>query len=400
MSRQLTSWFDAYRDYCSMWEPPAVYNKWCALATLSARAGRTLYLEEANRKTFANLYVVLVGPPGVGKGQAMREAIPFIEKTGINISPAEMTKAQMMVRIAEATRDDRTIGLWTPYIIIAEELPAFMGGDAYKSGMLTSLTNLWDCPEKADKETKHGGKDIIPQPYICLLGGTTPSGLFDCLPPGSIAQGFTSRIIFACADYNDKRVVEKPWKKEHDELKARLIHDLEEIGQLHGPMRMTDLAKALWADYYMNRKLPEEEFGDPRLQGYSARKPLYVKKLSMLLSISENDTLDIDGHHVEGAMQMLKEIDETLTTVYTEIAPSVVLQVRPRILKVLRAAAGKTLSHAALFRRFSYAVDAKEFRLALQGLVDEQRIQVTRKDNPNGTVTFLYTAGETKGPIL
>src|SRR5947208_15822685 len=102
-----------------------MYALWSGLLTLSIATGHRIWLEEANLKIWPNLYVVLVGPSGIGKGQAMREALPFMQATGVQISPDSMTMAKLAVALAEATLPDEELGLITPYLLWAEELPSF-----------------------------------------------------------------------------------------------------------------------------------------------------------------------------------------------------------------------------------------------------------------------------------
>lgn len=375
MSRKTKDWIEAYDEYTESWEPPKIFNKWVGLATISIALQRRVWLEEANSKIYPNLYIVLAAPSGVGKTTAMREAIPFIEPLGVKVSPAKITAAQLAVDIEGAVKDDEDLGIYTPYLIWAEELPSWLGPDAYKSGMLADLTALYDCPKEWEKQTKTRKTQTIAAPYVCLLGGTTPQGIFDVLPPGVVGQGLTSRILFVYADYNDKRVVEKAWGEKQELLKQALWMDIQTIASLKGGMKLSDVARALWADYYLNRPRPEEEFNDYRLQAYASRKPFIAKKLAVLYSVSESDELMVEAHHLEKAMIALQELDPGQKQVYGEIAPSVPVNHYPKILRVLDKAKGKIMSHSELLRRFSYTMDITQFKLAIDGLAQQGLIE-------------------------
>ena len=103
-NRKCKNWFEAYIEFTEDFESPPMFNKWIALLTLSVAAGRKVWLEEANNCVWPNLYVVLVGPSGIGKGQAMREALPFIELTGVPRSPDQVTIQQVIVDMSERFR--------------------------------------------------------------------------------------------------------------------------------------------------------------------------------------------------------------------------------------------------------------------------------------------------------
>lgn len=382
LKRQLGSWLTGYEEYTEDFEPPQIFNRWVGLLTLAAATQRRVWLADANNQIFPNLFVVLVASSGVGKTSAMREALPFIEAAlgPKHISPSKITAAQFAKQFGLAQKVDPQLGIYTPYLVWAEEFPSFLGNDAYKSGMIADLTTLYDCPIRWIKETKGQGIDDLVLPYLCLGAGTTAQGIFDVLPPGTVTQGFTARIMFIHASYNSKRVVEKPWTQKHIKLKELLLNDIRCIAQLSGPLKFSDIARTLWTDYYMYRPHADQEFADTRLQGYAARKPFYVKKLALLLSISESDSMIVEAEHVERAFGMISEIDESLRRVYEDIAPSAIIQSYSKIIRKLRAAPNHTISRSVLQRTFAYTLSKKEFDEAMDalcdmGLVEQEHVQ-------------------------
>ena len=392
IKRELRSWLEAYEEYTEAFEPPHIFNRWSGLLALSAVTQRRVWLEEANNKIYPNLFVVLVAPSGVGKGQSMREVLPFVE-AGLgtsHISSAKITAAQFAKKFGQSQKIDAALGVYSPYLIWAEEFPSFLGSDAYKSGMIADLTILYDNPETWVKETKGQGIDELVKPYLCLLAGTTTQGIFDVLPPGAVTQGFTARLMFIHATYNSKRVVEKPWTAKHVKLKELLLNDIRAIAQLSGPMKFTDIARTLWTDYYMYRPQADQEFNDTRLQGYAARKPFYVKKLAILLSISESDTLRIEAEHVERAFGMIAEIDDSLRRVYEDIAPTAVIQNYSKIIRKLRTAPNHILGHSELQKSFAYTLDKNEFKEAIEALCEMGLIEIEHVGSTGTTRLTRY----------
>ena len=401
MMRKLTSWFDAYKEFTEDTEPPAIFHRWAALTGLAIVLGRRVWLEDGNRKLYPNLYTVLVGPPGVGKGQAMRELRPFLHSVGVRFSPDKITAAQLVRSIAASTKIVESVGSVTPYLLWAEELPSFIGESAYESGMLSDLTALYDCPDVWSKETSTQGCYAIPGLYACLLAASTAQGLTDCIPTGTIGQGFISRLLFACSDYSTKRVEEKPWTAKQQKLQRALMEDVQAIAKLHGPMELSEVARVVWSDYYFNRPAPSDEFDDARLQGYSARKPMFVRKLAMLISAAESDSRTIEAQHLEQAIQLLDDLDISLIQVYNEITPSVVVAHYPRVIRVLKKATGMSMQHSDLMRRFSSSLDATQFRMVMDGL--EQMKWIEREVVKSGQVnkyTVYYKLLPKKGRTM
>ena len=140
-------------------------------------------------------------------------------------------------------------------------------------------------------------------------------------------------------------------------------------------MDLSDVAKVLWSDYYHARPMPGDEFGDARLQGYSSRKPMYVRKLAALLSVAEGDSLIIEAQHIEGAIQLLKEIDFSVLQVYNEITPSIIVSHYPRVLRVLQKAVKGVMSHSNLMRKFASTLDAAQFKMVMDGLEQMKHIE-------------------------
>jgi len=370
-SRKCKDWLDAYIEFTEDFESPPLFNKWIALLTLSVAAGRQIWLAEANNQVWPNLYVVLVGPSGIGKGIAMREALPFIELTGIPRSPDQVTIQQVVVDMSEKFTLSEAEGKITPYLLWAEELPSFLGMDAWKTGKLVDLTTLYDCAPSWRSETKNRGKFEIIKPYLCMLGGSTPSGLYDVLPPASVGQGFTSRIIFAWAGDYTKRVPVKPWTEKHQTLFDALKHDIEIISHINGPMQLSDVATVLWSDYYRYRPDPLEVFTDQRLQGFASRMPFYVKKLSVLCRMSDPEPgMIIEAYHLERAIQIIDEQSKILHNVYEDIAPSTIVRFYPKVIRAMLTLGGVNVPHSELMQKFSHDLDRREFKEVVGGLVD------------------------------
>jgi hypothetical protein len=400
ISRKCWDWLDGYQEFTEDFEPPRVFNKWCGLVALAAATGRKVWLAEANTHIYPNLFVVLVASSGVGKTTAMREVKPFIDELGVAMSAGKPSPAKFLTSMSEAVTPVEGLGLLTNYLIWAEELPSFLGTDAYKNGLIADLTTLYDCPDLWSKETHIRSVEEIAGAYLCMLGGTTAEGLFDVMPKGSVTQGFTARLLFIHALYNEKRVVEKPWGKKQERLLEPLKLDLKHIATLCGPARFSDIARVMWADYYVNRPQADEEFADTRLQGYAARKPFYAKKLALLLSVSEGDSLVIEAHHLEKAFKLIEEVDCTLNRVYSDIAPSVAIQSYGKIIAKLQRNGG-SMTRSKLMQSFAYAMDAQDFTKAVDALRDMGLIDVEVKMPSQqgarlsgGRATTIYTLTE------
>jgi hypothetical protein len=75
------------------------------------------------------------------------------------------------------------------------ELASLLGRQNYNEGLITRLTDLYDCKTKDNELTIKRGDLQFENIYITLFGATTPSALEDSIPEAAFGEGFMSRVI-------------------------------------------------------------------------------------------------------------------------------------------------------------------------------------------------------------
>lgn len=89
---ELPYWIREFLSYTEGIPSPYIYRKWAAITALSGALERRAYLWTTKRLLFPNLFVLLVGPPGVGKSAAIEEVQDLWGKAGrFNVAPGSMT---------------------------------------------------------------------------------------------------------------------------------------------------------------------------------------------------------------------------------------------------------------------------------------------------------------------
>src|SRR5207247_7279309 len=71
MSRLLANWLDSFEEYCKDMEAPREWIRWAGISTLSSTLKRNCYTYYRDIQFFPNQYIILVGPPGIGKGECI-----------------------------------------------------------------------------------------------------------------------------------------------------------------------------------------------------------------------------------------------------------------------------------------------------------------------------------------
>src|SRR5271155_3237484 len=75
-----TNWISAYAAALDpITEAPSAYVIWSAISVISAVLKKKVWVRRGTYKVYPNQYIVLVGPPGVGKGTAIHPAHAFIK---------------------------------------------------------------------------------------------------------------------------------------------------------------------------------------------------------------------------------------------------------------------------------------------------------------------------------
>ena len=396
MSRHLGNFLKAYMEFTTDTESPDAYHFWVGASLISAATKRQVYLDMNYFKIYPNLYVILIGPSGARKSIATSIGMGIAEEAGIKKFSDKITGAALIRDLSEASEkrvDDKKgeVELCSPIMIYASELGVFMGPDAYGSGVIADLTDLYDCPTKWEKKTISRDSEMVIAPYVSMLAASTPQTLKDVIPTGAVGQGFTSRILFIWAGGRRKKVPIPNWGIEHEAIKRSLIHDLGEISKVRGIFKFSSQGLLEYQRNYLSRLEPEEEFEDERLRGYASRKDIHTLKLAQIMSLSDGDSLTITEKEIEGAVDAIKWLDIGLQSVFSGHGGSASSEDVVRVFKQIEHGTNKvgSINHAELMKRNYYALNAQDFGLVLQTLREAGAIE-EMMSNEKGNIVKKY----------
>lgn len=271
------------------------------------------------------MYIVLIGPPGrPRKTTAARHMLELLEETPVEISADSTTKEALIRAMAKSgrefeVRDDHgvlQIKKHSSILIFSEELTVFLG---YRNlDLMTYMGEWYDCKKIFRYDTKNMGSDTIMGVCANLLGATTPELLQESIPKELISGGFASRLILVYETDIGKPVSVHQLTDEERELKMHLIADLQRINQLSGEYKMDDQFKIDYDAWY-KMQLAAPKFRDSKLQGYEARRPTHIRKLSMIVSAASRGDLVLKSDDLINAIKILDEVEEKLPLVYRGI---------------------------------------------------------------------------------
>ena len=333
MARQLRrSWLDAYLDYMSSTENPTEFNLWSGVSAISSALKRRVFIWRNFVQFFPNQYIVLVGPPGIGKGSAIHPALAIVNAAdAVNFLSDKITAEKIIARLADgftkivpsATGNLGTLNIQQDHTatIVSKELPVFLSSSEWMHAL---LCQLWD-ENTFEYETKNKGSYKIENMCVGLLAGCVPDfiRMLSTNTMAAITGGFTARTIFVYATEKSK-LVSGGWGKPGvnlNKLKDELINDLTHITKLEGEFHFDPSAKALWdAKYAEHNK--HDEFESDVTANFKSRLSSHIIKLSMTISIAECDTLMITASHLQRAMTMLEEVRDRVDIVFRSVGES------------------------------------------------------------------------------
>lgn len=295
---------------------PAPFTQWAGIFAIASVLERKVFMRSRRGILYPNLYVMLVGPPGVGKTQASDEIRRMIESNEqLHVAPSSVTKASL-VDCLNGARRDIIIPLqgnlsYNALTVVSNELGTFL--PSYESEFMSVLTDIYD--NKTYSETRRTSKISIKidDPMLNLLAPTTPSYLNGLLPEGAWDQGFLSRtiLVYSGAAEHTELFGEFAW----DEAKEKALkHDLHHIARLQGKFTFEqDVVEALEA-WHKAGGPPAPSH--PKLAHYNTRRTAHLLKLCMIASAADNDGLVITLDHYVEALDWLIRAESTIPDIF------------------------------------------------------------------------------------
>jgi hypothetical protein len=339
-------WLEAYRDYTSDTENPLNYNTWCGISALSSSLKRNVFVWYQNIQYYPNQYIVLVGPPGIGKGRAMRPALEIAEEAkSANFLYDRWTAEKIIERIAEGfvnpivTAQGATFTKEHVATIVAKELPNFLGASDW---MHTLLCQLWD-ENRFDHQTKNKGSNVIKELCVGLLGGCVPEYIRNLTKDkmAAVTGGFTSRTIFVYASEKSKKL-SRGWGAPNGNKSGMftdLVTDLNYMRALKCDqkigMTLTKEAEDYW-DIKYDEYNTVGEFESDALKNFNARVPSHVIKTAISLSVSESDNLIITKQHLEQAAALVEEVRDNVDITFRAIGESPLAVAQDKVMRFIQ----------------------------------------------------------------
>jgi len=396
--RAFPNWLEAYVQHQRYSESPLNFHLWTGIFTIAAALGRKVWIDELHFQWTPNMYIILCGPPGVAaKSTTMRQGISLLENVeGVRFGPQSLTWQALLQAFGEAQTSVKIPGQEDPALMSClnigiGELGTFYNPDDKE--LTDQLTALWDGQmETARRRTKKEGETIIKNPWLNLIGCTTPSWLKSRFPKTAIGGGLTSRIVFV---YGDSKRIKIPYPSqlnvdgEHSKEEKYLIHDLRRISLLAGQYKLNPAALEYGNDLYsrIHSGNSPDHLRSGRFDGYIARKQTHIHKLAIILAAAKRDELVITKEDLQQAEKYVNRIEPDMAKVFESIGVSDSAQNLGELETIIKNY--KKITLKSLWQEVYRTMDAFSFKNSIQSAVEAGIIE--KRQIPGEVNNFLLT---------
>jgi hypothetical protein len=338
MPRRLVKpWFTSFVE-CTLphTEAPKNYLLWSAFSVLGGILKNHVYYKDGLYTVYPNQYIILTGPPSIGKGTAINYAWSLVKDATAtyplsNTISDRVTAPRILQRIAEGWALPPQIATSGQVVtslrehtctLFSTELRVLVTASDW---MLEFLCESWDR-NTYDYDTKNMGSSIIKNMCTSLIGGTVPDYIrgMEKDVDASIAGGFSSRCLFI---FEDKKSKELPFAQPIEDnpksfdLYQKLKEDLIYIASnLRGEYTLNADAKLAFANFYPSIS-PQPDDSDAMLN-FKGRMKAHIIKAAMVLCASKKDDLIITGQEMKDAIFLINTIRKQLDRVFRGMGSS------------------------------------------------------------------------------
>lgn len=289
---------------------------WCGIAMVSGALERRVWLTTNSQKTFGNLYILLVAPPGRGKG-IIKDVRQFWMDTKDPDRPTEtcffvasdsVTKASLVDEIEDAN-GQRLKGIATgsfkyqTLLIAAEEFEVLLPN--YDPAFIATLDALYNNKDH-HKETRRTGQHKVVEltrPQLVILGGVQPAYFRAHFPEYAWDTGLIRRVIMVYEEGGEppQSLFREP--SNTPKLRQSILKRLGYIYDMYGEARLSNEAMDRLDGWHMSGGHPRPDHS--RLQNYNTSRTEFVTKLSLISAVSRTNEMLVQRVDVDRGIEWL-----------------------------------------------------------------------------------------------
>ncbi len=312
------SFLEDYSEYSSGNEAPPEFHLWSGLCALAACCGPNLWMDMGGAGNIQpNLYVLLVGPPGIKKSTAKDISRDLLRKIHTNkhkvpIAPDSSSKeafvdflsrkdspCKMVFDHAGGARYYTKCCLWSDEFVNLVSV----GGDPM--AWIQILTEIYLPRPSYKAATIARGNVEMPYPYVNLLGCMTTDITKALINDGSLSGGFSRRTIYIYSNKDGEPVPIPVFTPEQKRAQERCVQRGQEIQRLSGAFQFSPEGEEAYRKAYIENHHAKQEAPSSALVNFMQSYGNFLIKIAMLLQLSESDELVIGADKIRHAKMLV-----------------------------------------------------------------------------------------------
>lgn len=278
-------------------ETPISWIYWSLLTCISSVAANayTLRALKGNVIYYPNLYVMLLGESGLGKGFPVNLAKRLVQQANSTRVIAGRSSIQAIIKELATTKSEQGKPLIKDArgFIVNGELSTAIIADPDSLTILTDLfdrnyNNQWNNLLKGD------GVEKLTEPYITCLFGSSPAHFYDSIPPANIEGGYIGRNLVIYEEQRSKDLDLLDSQEESIEedkfisyIVPKYVPHLVNISKHKAKFVPDEKARAAFNTWRRSWRANQSVYNDKT--GFVNRVPDHVLKVAMCLSLSRYD---------------------------------------------------------------------------------------------------------------
>lgn len=311
------NFIDDIIDECHDVETPREWIYWSLVCSIAASAGSNYHLKAFGGKVTykPNLYVILMGEPGLGKAFPISLSKNLVERADVTRVIYGRSSIQAIIKdISQTyTREGREMILDSRCFIVNGELSTAIIGDP---DSLTILTDIYDPHTIWVNNLKGDGKEKLKDTATTALFGSSPAHFYDKIPQENIEGGYIRRnlIIKAEKRYKDLDMFGEDDADASDFPYSKYVPHLLELANRGGRILPDSNAKEMLNSFRKKWRLnqPEDK------TGFANSVPDQIIKVAMCLCLADYSTYKsciINPLHMEEAIDKIVPLAHTSKSV-------------------------------------------------------------------------------------
>lgn len=448
----LLSNFERWRLYTQGFISPDIYIDFSFYYLISACLQRRIWIGPTHSPLYPNLYIILVGEPGIGKGLVIKQISNILQfhklrnpredsNLGNGSADKELVKAiaeadydEALQKIRGESKSNKAKEIEKPllypvaaeastYEALVNSLANSIRRINYKhfdekqqkevtlpyahssmcfcleeisslfrkktEDLVNFLIQTYDCGDYT-YETKTKGKDRIKRCCLSFFGGTTPGFMQSTFDDRLLTEGFASRTFFLYAASNRKTAVRIPdLSNEQVAAYYHILSHVEKLSLLHGRVQVSEKIWEFLEDWWKNASQKRVNT-NPRLNPYYSRKPVHVQKLAVAIHFAESTDMEIGMWAFERAITMLDYAEKYMHMALGLDNNNPLAKPMAKIQKFLQQLGPKTRKQLAAEFWTALPKGLEDLDNILQHLCDHDIIEQFEKMNEKTKQTEVY----------